>query len=126
MVETAQLSRMFATLIAIGVAAICGNGIADYNAKNSTTWGAVWWKGFVVSLCFAGFGAITHSMPRCLQYNDPGPYGTCIEYDSEGPVGTAEERAQRILFNTVVGGSIGMVFLARKLKKQGISLEDYS
>ena len=117
---------MFATLIAIGVAAIGGHGIADYNAKNSTSWGAVWFKGFVVSLCFAGFSAVTHSMPRCLQYDDPGPYGTCIEYDSEGPVGTAEERAQRILFNTVVGGSIGMAFLARKLEKEGISIEDYS
>ena len=117
---------MFAAVIAIGVSAIGGHAIAEYNAKNSTTWSTVWWKGFVWSLCFAGFAAITHSMPRCLQYDDPGPYGTCIEYDSEGPVGTAEGRAQRIMFNTVVGGSIGMAYLRRRLKKEGISLEDYS
>ena len=116
---------MFGTVIAIGAAAIGGHAIADFNAKKSTTWGAVWCKGFVVSLCFAGFGAITHSMPGCLQYDDPGPYGTCIEYDSEGPVGTAEQKAQRIMFNTVVGGSIGMAYLRRRLKKEGISLEDY-
>lgn len=116
---------MFGTIIAIGAATIGGNAIAIYNAKNSTTWGGVWWKGFIVSLCFAGFGAVTHSMPRCLQYDDPGPYGSCIEYDTEGPVGTAEEKAQRILFNTAVGGSIGMALLARKLKKEGITINEY-
>lgn len=116
---------MFATLFAIGASAIGGYGIADINAKNSTTWGGVWWKGFVVSLCFAGISAVTHSMPRCIEYDDPGPYGSCIQYDSEGPVGTAEERAQRILFNTVVGGSIGMSLLARNLKKEGTSIEEY-
>ena len=90
---------MIGTVIAIGVSAYGGFAIADYNAKKSTTWAAVWWKGDVVSLCFAGFGAITHSMPSCIEY-DSGPNGGCIQYDSEGPVGTAEAKAQRI-FSTL-------------------------
>lgn len=117
---------MIGTVFAIGCAALGGHAIADINAKNSTTWSAVWWKGALVSLCFAGFGAMTHSMPSCIEYDDPGPYGTCIQYDSEGPVGTAEEAAQRIFFNTVVGGTIGMSLLARSLKQKGVSIEDYN
>ncbi len=115
---------MIGTVIAIGVSAYGGFAIADYNAKKSTTWAAVWWKGVVVSLCFAGFGAITHSMPSCIEY-DSGPNGGCIQYDSEGPVGTAEAKAQRIFFNTVAGGTIGMALLAVRCKREGVSIENY-
>ena len=116
---------MFGTIIAIGAARIGGYAIADYKTKNSTTWGGVWWRGFVVRRCFAGFGAVTHSMPRCLQYDDPGPDGSCIDYDTEGPIGTTEKRSQGILFNTAVSGSIGMALLARKLKKESITINEY-
>ena len=116
---------MFATLFAIGATAIGGYGIANINAKNSTTWGGVWWKGFVVSLCFAGVSTVTYSLPRCLEYDNPFPPRTCIQVDTEPQTFIAEESAQRILFNTVVGGSIGMSLLARNLKKEGTSIEEY-
>lgn len=63
-------------------------------------------------------------MPSCLGYDDPGSYGTYVSYDSDEPVMTAEKGAQRVLFNTPVGGTNGMALLTRSRKMKGISLED--
>lgn len=126
MINLFALELMFGTLIAIGVSTLGGHAIADTFAKTSESWGGVWGKGLLVSLCFAGFGAITHSMPSCLEYDDPGPYGRCVQYDTAEPTQTAEEKAQNIFFNTAVGGTLGMFWLQRKLKKDGKTIETYN
>lgn len=115
---------MLGMLFGIGVSICGGYAIAAENAKRSSSWSGVWCRGFVVSLCFAGFAAITHSMPSCIEYDDPGPYGRCVQY-ADARTDSAEDRAQQILFNTVVGGTIGMGLLARELNKRGISIETY-
>lgn len=95
---------MFGTFIAISFSTPMGHVIADFNAKSSSTWSGVWVKGLMVSLCLAGISAITQSMPRYLEYHDPGPYGSCIKYDTEGPLSTAEEHAQRIFLILLLDG----------------------
>ena len=84
----------------------------------SKSWGGVWARGLAISLGIAGFNAIRHGMPKCIEYDSP-LNGSCVEYAASEKSGDAGESARGTFFGTAAGGSAGMLLLRRNLRKNG-------
>ena len=86
--------------------------------QHSKSWAGVWARGLAISLALAGFNAMRHGMPKCIEYDDP-VRGSCIEYDESQESGDAGETARRTFFGTAAGGTVGMLLLQRNKRKDG-------
>lgn len=86
--------------------------------KYSKSWSGVWARGLAISLALAGFNAMRHGMPRCVEYDDP-VRGSCIEYEEAKASGDAGGTARRTFFGTAAGGTLGMLLLHKNIRKNG-------
>ena len=105
-------------LIYILFVSFLGYYVSKSLMQYSKSWSGVWARGLAISLALAGFNAMRHGMPRCVEYDDP-VRGSCIEYEEAKASGDAGETARRTFFGTAAGGTLGMLLLHRNIRKNG-------
>lgn len=96
----------------------CGYYVSKSLADHSKSWAGVWARGIAISLALAGFNAMRHGMPKCVEYDDP-MGGSCTQYAEGEESGSAADSARSTFLGTATGGTIGMLLLQRNLRKNG-------
>ena len=86
--------------------------------SHSKSWGGVWARGLAISLGLAGFNAIRHGMPQCIEHDSPAN-GSCIEYKKGDESANAGDSARGTFFGTAVGGTVGMLLLRYNMRRSG-------